>query len=200
MASDASTPLILGIWISISTMSKSSPRKASTAFTPSSTITRSTSRGSSRAFRNRALVELSSAARIRSRRSSPRVSGLVRACASGAAAQGSGRSQPNSEPFPGSLITHSFPPISRTSSRQTGRPRPAPPKLRVLELSAWAKRSKMRSCWSAAMPGPVSRTSIRTVSPSRWTRTITSPRLVNFTALAVRLASTWRTRIASPRQ
>ena len=62
----------------------------------------------------------------------------------------------------------------------------------------------MRASASGAMPMPVSFTSNSTVtcsavSPSLLARTSTSPRSVNFTALAVRLTRTCRSRNESPR-
>jgi len=47
-------------------------------------------------------------------------------------------------------------PFSRASWRQIDRPMPAPPKRRVVELSAWVKGANSRSPASREMPTPVS--------------------------------------------
>ena len=51
-------------------------------------------------------------------------------------AEGSGRSNQKRAPSPGVASQSSFPPISSTSSREMARPRPVPPKRRVMEPSA----------------------------------------------------------------
>jgi len=58
------------------------------------------------------------------------------------------------DPLPTSLITPMFPPISSTSNFEMARPRPVPPKERVLELSAWVNWEKILFCWSTGMPIP----------------------------------------------
>ena len=61
------------------------------------------------------------------------------------------------EPSPGLLWTPMVPPMSSTSLRQMARPRPVPPKRRVVEESACVKGWK-RCFWaSGVMPMPVSR-------------------------------------------
>ena len=62
------------------------------------------------------------------------------------------------EPWPGSLSTHSRPPMRSTSWRRSTGPRPVPPKRRVVELSACMKGWNTRDSCSAVMPTPVSRT------------------------------------------
>ena len=57
--------------------------------------------------------------------------------------------------------TSSVPPSRLARSREIDRPRPVPPKRRLVVPSAWWKASKMRSCWSGAMPMPESRTAKR---------------------------------------
>ena len=62
-------------------------------------------------------------------------------------------------PTPTVLRTLMVPPISSASWRVMVVPRPVPPKRRVVDASACAKGSKIRSrCW-LAMPMPVSSTS-----------------------------------------
>ncbi|MNS96021.1 hypothetical protein D3C72_1303020 [compost metagenome] len=83
------------------------------------------------------------------------------------------------------------------------RPRPVPPKRRVVDVSAWAKAEKIASCTSGAMPMPVSRTLKHSTaaSPSRLSRALVSstvPCVVNLMALLVRLTSTCSSRSASP--
>ena len=79
-----------------------------------------------------------------------------------------------------------------------------PPYLRVIERSPWLNGWKIASRWSSGMPMPVSRTAKRTVafalsSCSTRSDTTTSPWWVNFTALPIRLVSTCRSRVGSPR-
>ena len=69
----------------------------------------------------------------------------------------------NTLPRPGSLSTPTAPPISCASSRAIDRPSPVPPKRRVVEPSACSNGLKSRSCASAEMPTPVSRTAKRIV-------------------------------------
>ena len=106
-------------------------------------------------------------------------------------------------PAPGALVIVISPPISSARRRQITRPRPVPPKRRVVPTPACVKGWKSSSWTSAAMPMPVS----RTASSMRWpaadsssTRTVTSmpPTSVNFTALERKLLRIWRSRIGSP--
>ena len=62
---------------------------------------------------------------------------------------------------PGSLSTPTSPPISSASSRQIDRPRPVPPKRRVVESSACVNGVNRRACIAGSMPGPLSLTSKR---------------------------------------
>ncbi len=82
-------------------------------------------------------------------------------------------------------------------------PRPVPPYLRVVLLSAWLKL--LNSFWMPASlrPMPVSRTAKPSSMPPpsaglALTVSTTSPASVNFTALASRFSSTWRSRVTSP--
>ncbi len=116
----------------------------------------------------------------------------------------SGISNQNVEPRPGSDSTPMRPPIRSMMRLQIARPKPVPPYSRVVEASACAKERNRRACWSGAMPIPVSRTWKRSrcwarVSPRRRSWMSTLPRSVNLMALPIRLPSTWRRRIGSPR-
>ncbi len=120
-----------------------------------------------------------------------------------AGASGSVMRKRNRLPSPGTLESASSPPIRATRRWLMARPRPVPPKRRVVDASACVKALKMRAWCSAAMPMPVSRTATSSVTPSapRSTTAIdttTSPTLVNFIALALRLTSTCCRCIASP--
>ena len=101
------------------------------------------------------------------------------------------------------LSTQMRPSIIVTSREEIARPRPVPPYLRVVELSAWKKAPKMRACLAGGMPMPVSETSNSSrTSPSRrssrFTWRATSPRSVNLMALPTRLTTICRRRPASP--
>ncbi len=89
--------------------------------------------------------------------------------------------------------------MSSTSWAQMARPRPVPPKRRVVELSAWEKGSSRVARADGSMPMPVSATRKCTPSsPSRETPTVTPPCSVNLTAFPTRLTRTWRRRSESP--
>ena len=86
------------------------------------------------------------------------------------------------------------------------RPRPVPPKRREIELSAWANGSNSRVLTFSGMPGPLSATSTRSrvdgmsLLGCNITSTVTPPASVNLMALPIRLSSTWRNRVGSPRK
>ena len=61
-------------------------------------------------------------------------------------------------PTPGSLSSQMRPPINSTSLREIVRPRPVPPCLRVVDMSAWVKGWNSFADCSCVMPMPVSRT------------------------------------------
>ena len=92
------------------------------------------------------------------------------------------------------------PPRRRASSREIDRPSPVPPKRRLVLPSAWRKASKITSCCDFGMPMPVSCTAkaTRPASPASApsaaatgiARSVTWPRSVNFSALAIRFFST----------
>ena len=110
----------------------------------------------------------------------------------------------NVEPMPGTLSTPIAPPIISASCFAIARPSPVPPYFRVVEPSACVKAVKILARVSSSIPIPVSRTSnlrrrVDSVSSSTLTRTTTSPRSVNLTALPIRLSRIWRKRPGSPR-
>ena len=110
----------------------------------------------------------------------------------------------NVDPAPCSLCRPISPPISSTSCFEMARPRPVPPKRRVVEASACVNASNREPALSGAMPMPVSRTANRSVTASaasetRLTVTAISPCSVNLTALPTRLVSICRSRPGSPR-
>ncbi len=59
-------------------------------------------------------------------------------------------------PLPTSLVQPIRPPINSTKPLLMANPRPVPPYWRVVEESAWVKRSKIISALFAAIPIPVS--------------------------------------------
>ncbi len=83
------------------------------------------------------------------------------------------------------------------------RPRPVPPKRRVIDASACVNLRNIFCCASSGMPIPVSSTLMRTnrappLQSGNSTRISTCPRCVNFTAFPARFSSTWRMRPPSP--
>ena len=95
------------------------------------------------------------------------------------------------DPAPGRLSRATRPPWARAMPRTMARPRPAVPGRRA-PSAVRAKRSKIWSCWSAGMPGPVSRTHSR-ASPSLSADpiSIVSPGAVWRTALSARFMTAW---------
>ena len=94
------------------------------------------------------------------------------------------------------------PPMSVTSSRQMGRPRPVPLPARMEGPSPCSNGSNSRSRSSGGIAAPSSETSTRSTSrsPSRAARRLTMivPASANLTAFPTRLASTWPMRTRSP--
>mmetsp|Transcript_25292 Transcript_25292/g.54964 ORF Transcript_25292/g.54964 Transcript_25292/m.54964 type:complete len:241 (+) Transcript_25292:1636-2358(+) len=84
------------------------------------------------------------------------------------------------------------PPCISTSCLAMLRPRPVPPYLRFLLMSAWWKGLNRSAILSLAMPHPVSHTFMMMLMPrlSGYTRTDTLPCSVNLSALLTRLLST----------
>src|SRR5262249_30641977 len=111
-----------------------------------------------------------------------------------------GRRTVNTDPFPGSLVTVTSPPIMRASLRVIARPSPVPPKCCAVEASAWLNSSNSFACCSAVIPMPVSATAISIQSRPLATlraRSLTSPSLVNLQALVNRLSRICRSRMES---
>ena len=140
--------------------------------------------------------------RIRIRKPRSRLPGALDTAASSSI---KGRRIQKRLPRPSSLSTPIAPPIKRVSSREMVVPRPVPPKRRVVDSSAWRKRSKSCGSLSGGMPIPVSTTSTSKCGPlcsasgGRTLRcTRTSPVGVNFTAFPIRLKRIWRNRSGSP--
>ncbi len=112
----------------------------------------------------------------------------------------SGRETTNVAPLPApSLCAVRVPPWSSTKFFASASPSPSPACARVLELSAWRKRSKMNGRTSALMPRPMSRTTI-SIWPSAFARRTSTrpPWGVNFTALLRRFQTTCWSRFGSP--
>src|SRR5262245_46160122 len=103
------------------------------------------------------------------------------------------------DPRPTADSTQIRPPWSSTIRLAMESPRPVPPFLRVLEVSACWNSSKIRCRSSWAMPGPVSATVTTNASRSRWAPIRTSPASVNLIAFPTRFRSTWASRRSSPR-
>jgi hypothetical protein len=73
----------------------------------------------------------------------------------------------NVDPSPSVLSTWISPPSRRAISRLIDRPRPVPPKRRLIEPSACWNASKMRRTLSGGMPIPVSITANATTLSER---------------------------------
>ena len=103
-------------------------------------------------------------------------------------------------PLPSPALSAAMaPPCSSTRCRAIARPRPIPLCRRVLELSAWRKRSKTWGRKAASMPCPVSATRTLTSSSPRVADTVTAPPAgVNFTAFHARFHTTCWRRPGSP--
>src|SRR5439155_7948776 len=103
------------------------------------------------------------------------------------------------EPVPRLDSTHMRPPCISIIFLAMVRPRPVPPFVLVLELSACWNSSKT-FCWSASeIPGPVSATETRKAPSATRASIETSPVSVNLIALPARFSSTWVSRRSSPR-
>ena len=106
-------------------------------------------------------------------------------------------------PWPGSLSTPISPPMSSARRLLMARPRPVPPNLRVVDVSAWVKDWKSLPRCSAVRPMPVSVTLKRTRAASspfstRPAAMTISPFWVNLTALPARLSRICPRRRGSP--
>ena len=78
------------------------------------------------------------------------------------------------------------------------RPSPKPPLARVIELSAWRKRSKTSGTKSLLMPMPVSVIVTTASPPSRLASMMTLPCSVNLMAFESRFQNTCCKRSGSP--
>ncbi len=111
----------------------------------------------------------------------------------------------NRLPRPSSLSAQRRPPMRATRRAEMVKPRPVPPKRRVVETSAWVNGSKMDSSLSLGIPMPVSAT-LKWIAmeasdrDSTAAERTTSPAGVNLTALPSRLTRIWRRRRGSPRR
>ena len=119
----------------------------------------------------------------------------ISGCRSSAKCANKGSVKEKVAPWPNSLLTLMAPPMHSISCRQIVSPRPLPPNWREWLGSACENALNNCFCCSSLKPMPVSLTLIfsTTCWPS-WvssiTRTITSPCVVNFKALLIRLLST----------
>ena len=107
-------------------------------------------------------------------------------------------------PWPTLLRAVRRPPINSASWRLIESPRPVPPWRALTPSAVWSKGVNSRTSCSRVMPGPVSATSISTAWPpvssaQTLNRRVMEPSVVNFMALEIRLFSTCRSRIGSPR-
>src|SRR5436190_3060217 len=104
--------------------------------------------------------------------------------------QATGRLSVNVAPDPGVLCTVTSPFMARARSRLIASPSPAPSCALVRDRPSWTNGSKIISCLSSGMPGPVSRTSIAATRPRSTHVTVTAPPSgVNFTAFDTRLST-----------
>ncbi len=98
------------------------------------------------------------------------------------------------DPTSFSLWAVNEPPINSHICRLMLRPSPVPPNFRVVEASAWANGSNMRSNCSSVIPMPLSLTWMTSQSisdsVSRSALISTVPRVVNLAALLSRLRTT----------
>ena len=94
-------------------------------------------------------------------------------------------------PSPSTLLTLTLPPINSHSCFTIVSPRPVPPNWRVVEVSACVNELNNDVCWFLLIPIPVSITEHSKKDPSVESSTlaiiITSPFLVNLTALPIKL-------------
>lgn len=104
-------------------------------------------------------------------------------------------------PRPCALSTETVPASMSANALVSERPRPVPPNLRVVELSACWKRWNSLSNCSGVMPMPVSDTLKQTSGPaspaSRHAAKVTVPLSVNLAALPRMLSNICRTLVRS---
>ena len=107
------------------------------------------------------------------------------------------------EPMPGVEVTSILPCIRSMMRLEIARPRPVPPKRRLIESSACENSPNSLPMCSGAMPMPVSRTQHSIVAaPAFWCRQRApisiAPVSVNLIALTARLSMTCCNRAGSP--
>src|SRR5581483_9546779 len=119
------------------------------------------------------------------------------ACSTCAARMRTGSVKRNVLPTPTVLSTQMRPPCSPTRRFEMARPRPVPPYLRVVELSACRNSSKMYASASCGMPTPVSVTASVIQPSADAAAMVTLPCSVNFTAFAARFTRICRMRARS---
>src|SRR5581483_661061 len=95
----------------------------------------------------------------------------------------------NFDPLPASLSAAMSPPMSCANFFTSARPRPVPPYLRVVDMSAWRNSSKMTFSASGVMPMPVSATTSLSEPFSLDAATLICPCSVNLAALLSRFSS-----------
>ncbi len=107
-----------------------------------------------------------------------------------------GTSMMKVEPSPGTLSAQIRPPIISVNRCARVRPRPVPPKSRVVESSACENSLKISPSFSYGMPIPVSVTlnTNQSLAPrvSRCVYRVMVPFSVNLAALEIRLNRFWR--------
>ncbi len=125
--------------------------------------------------------------------------------ASNDAALATGRSRLNAKllPWPSTLLNCNLPPMSSTRRWLMARPKPVPPKRRVVELSACENPENIWLWFSPEMPMPESSTENSMLATPAcncfWRNDNTTwPCAVNLMALPPRLTNTWCRRMASP--
>ena len=111
----------------------------------------------------------------------------------------------NVVPCPTSLSKSRRPPISSTNLLEIVSPRPVPPYLRVIDVSAWLNASKIRDFCSLVTPIPLSWTSnfifvlpLFSEGNRRILTLILPPLFVNLTAFERRLITTSLILVGSP--
>ena len=109
-----------------------------------------------------------------------------------------GRVTVNADPWPGTLVAVSWPPMASVRARASGSPMPVP-SIAVCSAPRRSKATKIRSMLSGEMPGPVSETVMVAwlVPCARQVIVTVPPRWLYLMALEVRLTRTWDSRCRS---
>ena len=156
--SASSNPFITGIWTSRIARRNGVPSETArainaSAISPPSATVAFRPHFASPSTRIRRLVALSSTTSTFMLWSH---AGVARRLGAGGGAVAKSAVKWNVLPRPTSLSTQMRPLIIFTSLALMVRPRPVPPKCRVVDPSAWVKASKIFRCFSGAIPIPVS--------------------------------------------